>query len=127
MQRHTLRDSHDAASGRRSTLKSVIRLEITVASMIIGQFEARRSAELAIERIVQEYGVPRDDVVVQPAGPDNTAGTRPAGADVKAAPEPEGQENLNGPLQASVKLSDADSEPIVSAMKAAGATAVRNT
>ncbi|WP_314963092.1 hypothetical protein [Bradyrhizobium cosmicum] len=36
-------------------------------STIIGGFDTRRGAELAVEHVVQECGVPRSDVFVQPA------------------------------------------------------------
>jgi hypothetical protein len=54
-------------------------------STIIGEFDSRRDAELAVEHVVQDCGVPRSDVFVQPVGGANTAGTRPAGLDAKAA------------------------------------------
>ena len=49
-------------------------------STLIAEFDTRRAAELAVERVVQECGVPRSDVFVQPTGSDNTSGNRPAGA-----------------------------------------------
>ncbi|MBR0741005.1 hypothetical protein JQ581_29135 [Bradyrhizobium liaoningense] len=54
-------------------------------STIIGAFDTRRGAELAVEHAVQECGVARSDVFVQPAGGTNACG----GADGKAASAPE--------------------------------------
>jgi hypothetical protein len=60
-------------------------------STIIGEFATRREAELAVEFVVQECGVSRGDVFVQPVGAANSSGTRSAEADAKAAPAQEGQ------------------------------------
>jgi hypothetical protein len=98
---------------------------INVEVTIIGEFDTRRSAELAVEHVVQECGVPRSDVFVQPVGGANTAGTRAAGADAKAAPKPEGHQRLEGPLEVSVDFHGDDSEKISRALKSAGATVVR--
>lgn len=94
-------------------------------STIIGEFETRRSAELAVEHVVQECGVPRSDVFVQSAGGANTVGTRPAGADVKAAPAPEGHQKLGGPIEVSVDFHGDAPEKIADVLRDAGAKAVR--
>jgi hypothetical protein len=96
-------------------------------STLIGEFDTRREAELAVEHVVQECGVPRSDVLVQPAGGANTVGTRPAGADAKAAPTPEEGEKLAGPLEVSVAFHGDDRDRIAAALKGAGAKAVRTT
>lgn len=96
-------------------------------STIIGEFDTRRNAELAVEHVVQECGVPRENVLIRPIGPDNSAGTRAAGADAKAAPEPEGHQKLEGALEVSVNLPGGDAGPIADALKSAGARAVRKT
>lgn len=96
-----------------------------MATAIIGQFETRRGAELAVEHVVQEHGIPRTDVSVLPASAANTAGTRAAGPDAKTAPEPEGHERLQGLIEVSVKLSDGEPQPIVDALKSVGAKTVR--
>jgi hypothetical protein len=93
-------------------------------STIIGEFDTRRDAELAIH-VVQDCGVPRSDVFVQPVGGANTAGTRPAGADAKAAPTPEAHQKLEGSLEVSVDCHGDDPEQIATALKGAGAKAVR--
>ena len=48
---------------------------------ITGEFDIRREAELAVERLVQEYNIDRSAVEVVAAGDDNTAGVVPSGAD----------------------------------------------
>jgi hypothetical protein len=95
-----------------------------VEATIIGEFNTRRSAELAVEHVVQECGVSRNDVFVQPIGGTNTVGTRPAGADEKA-PKPAGHQKLEGPPEVSVDFHGDDPEKISKALKSAGATAVR--
>ena len=94
-------------------------------STIIGEFESRRGAELAVEHVVQECGVPRTDVFVQPAGSQNTAGTRSAGADAKTTPQPEGHQKLEGLIEVSVDYHGDDPEKIADVMRGAGAKAVR--
>jgi hypothetical protein len=96
-------------------------LEIT----IIGEFDSRRDAELAVEHVVQDCGVPRSDVFVQPVGGANTAGTRPAGADAKAVPTPEAHQKLEGSLEVSVDFHGDDPERIAAALKGAVAKAIR--
>lgn len=89
------------------------------------EFDTRRAAELAIERVVQEYGIARSDVFVQPAGSDNTAGSRPAGADAKSAPQPEQGGKLEGPIEVSVDFHGDDPRRIAEALKSAGGMSVR--
>lgn len=94
-------------------------------STIIGEFDTRRGAELAVEHVVQECGVPRSDVFVQPAGGANTVGTHAAGADVKAAPAPEGRQKLEGLIEVSVDFHGDAPEKIADALRGAGAKTVR--
>jgi hypothetical protein len=96
-----------------------------VEATIVGSFDTRRSADLAVEHVVQECGVPRTDVFVQPEGAANSAGTRPAGGDAKAAPAPERQQALEGAIEVSVDFHGDDPQRIVDALKSAGARAVR--
>ena len=94
-------------------------------STITGEFATRREAELAVERVVQEYGVPRSDVFIQPAGGANSAGTRAAGADAKVTPEPQGQQKLEGPIEVSVDFHGDDPKKIADALHSTGAKTVR--
>jgi hypothetical protein len=94
-------------------------------STIIGEFDSRRGAELAVEHVVQECGVQRSDVFVQSAGDANTAGTHPAGADVKAAPAPEGHQQLGGLIEVSVDFHGDAPEKIADILRDAGAKTVR--
>ena len=44
-------------------------------------FETRREAELAIEHLVQEHGLDREDIVVGPEGDENSVGVETSGSD----------------------------------------------
>jgi HSP20 family molecular chaperone IbpA len=44
-------------------------------------FETRREAELAVEHLVQEHGIDRDDVEVGAEGDQNSAGVEASGSD----------------------------------------------
>jgi hypothetical protein len=48
---------------------------------ITGSFDTRREAEMAVEHLVQDYGLDRSRVHVRPAGEDNTSGNVASGAD----------------------------------------------
>lgn len=65
-------------------------------------FKTRRAADLAVEHLVQEYGIPRADLFIQAAGGENTAGEEVGGAD-SASGEPgterRGDSALHGPVQ----------------------------
>lgn len=52
---------------------------------ITGLFDTRRDAEMAVERLVQEYGLDRSRVTANAAGAANSAGTVVSGADVDAS------------------------------------------
>jgi hypothetical protein len=90
---------------------------------LIAEFDTRRAAELAVEHVVQECGVPRGDVFVQPTGFENTAGKRPAGADATSSPEPGGK--LEGTIEVSVDFHGGDTKRVADALKSAGAKTVR--
>jgi hypothetical protein len=94
-------------------------------STLIAEFDSRRAAELAVEHVVQECGVPRSDVFVQPTGSDNTAGKRPAGADAKSSPEPEESGKLEGTIEVSVDFHGGDAKQVTDALKSAGAQSMR--
>ena len=48
---------------------------------ISARFPTRESADLTVEHLVQQHGIPRADIFLQPAAGSNTAGTRPSGGD----------------------------------------------
>ena len=80
-----------------------------MATTLTGEFETRRAAEMAVERLVQEHGLERTDIVVGAAGDHNTAGNVPSGADAEARGEPgdgEGAPALEGRIAVSVAIED---------------------
>ena len=83
-------------------------------------FDTRRSAETAVEHLVQEHGVDRSDVFIAAAGKSNTAGVRPAGADVA-----HGKPKLSGPIEVSVDCHGETSSIVKAALEKAGATHLR--
>jgi hypothetical protein len=72
-------------------------------------FDTRRDAEMAVERLVQEYGVERTDIFITTDGADNSAGAEEAGADTAAGrPSPEDRDDaeLGGRIAVSVDIED---------------------
>lgn len=61
-----------------------------MTQMITGLFDTRREAEMAVERLVQEYEMDRSRITAHAAGEDNTSGTVVSGADAAAGEAPEG-------------------------------------
>lgn len=94
---------------------------------IVGEFDTRRGAELAVEHLVQQCGVARSDVFVAPAGSANTTGSRPSGPDAKTSPAPAGHQPQNGAIEVSVDVHGDDPDRITTALKDSGATTVRIT
>ncbi len=91
---------------------------------IIGRFASRREADLAIEHLVQEHGIDRTDVFVQPASADNSAGVQPDGADIESGHPgiaKDGAPALEGAIEVSVDVNGGDGETVRSALVAAGA------
>jgi hypothetical protein len=80
-----------------------------MSTTVIGTFKTRRDAEMAVERMVQEYGLERTDIFIAATGADNTAGEEQAGADDEPdvpGSEEEGGPALNGQIEVSVDIED---------------------
>jgi hypothetical protein len=76
---------------------------------INGTFETRRDAEMAVERLVQEFGVERSDIFIVAEGKSNSAGTVRDGSDNESQePSPEAREDgaHEGAIAVSVDLND---------------------
>ena len=85
---------------------------------IKAQFETRRAADLAVEHLVQEYGIERTDVFVAAATDENTSGAAVGGADAaaeKGTPE-RGDAPLHGRVQVSADIEDAMAEKVLKAL-----------
>ncbi|CCD95219.1 conserved hypothetical protein [Bradyrhizobium sp. ORS 375] len=97
---------------------------------ITGRFATRREAELAVEHLVQDHGIARTDVVVQPAGQANSAGSKAAGADVESGHpgvNKQGAPELEGEIEVSVGGSAVTSADVEGILKEAGARKVSST
>ena len=77
-----------------------------MAKTIRGDFATRREAELAIEHLVQEYGIDRQAVQVTPAGAENSAGEKPSGADQDRRTGDPGASPSHGRIAVSVQVED---------------------
>jgi hypothetical protein len=80
-----------------------------MGTTITGDFETRRAAEMAVERLVQDYGIERTDVFISAAGSENTVGTEASGADIESGhpgTQPDATPALNGLITVSVDLED---------------------
>ena len=94
---------------------------------IVAQFESRRQAELAVERLVQEHGIPRTDVFVRARGEGNSSGVKAAGADIESGHpgiEKHGSPELAGMIEVSVDCHGAQSVKVCRALSAAGASSL---
>jgi hypothetical protein len=80
-------------------------------------FETRQAAELAVEHLVQQHGIARPDIFVQPVSDRNTAGTMPSGGD---ASHEEGS-RIDAPLQGEIEVSaDIQSSAIAAVQRVMG-------
>ena len=86
---------------------------------ITREFDVRREAELAVERMVQEYGVSRSAIEVTAAGEENTAGVAPSGADrARATGEPSASPT-HGRIRVSVTAEDAVADRVEAGLRQA--------
>lgn len=69
-----------------------------------GAFATRREAEMAVERLVQEYAIERTDIFIATEGDENTAGEYAAGSDVEAG-QPESSTRNDAPLHGQIIVS----------------------
>ncbi|VXC98528.1 hypothetical protein [Sphingomonas sp. AX6] len=90
-----------------------------MCTSITGLFETRRDAEMAVERLVQEFDVERSDIFIAAEGAQNSAGVEVDGSDSSTIPPGEEARNDGahaGGVQVSVDVNNpAAVEEIVSA------------
>jgi hypothetical protein len=101
----------------------IARQENDMERTIVAQFETRREAEVAVEHLVQEHGIPRTDVFVRARGEANSAAVKAAGADVEsghAGVEKRGSPELAGAIEVLVDCHGDVSDKVRSALHAAG-------
>lgn len=64
-------------------------------------FETREAADLAVEHLVQQHGIPRPDIFIQSTSSENTAGSTPSGGDASH----EGGARTDAPLKGQIEVS----------------------
>lgn len=64
-------------------------------------FKTREAADLAIEHLVQQHGISRPDIFVQPVASNNSAGSAPSGGDVLR----DGEGRTDAPLEGEIEVS----------------------
>lgn len=97
-----------------------------MATTIKAVFPSRREVELAVEHLVQEYGIERTDIFIEPAGSRNSAGDEPSGADAESghpghAATAQGAA-YEGELIVSVDMNEDETDLVAEAFRTAGAT-----
>lgn len=77
---------------------------------LTAKFDTRREAEMTVERLVQQFEIDREKVVIAADGDENTAGVTEDGSDNEAGePSPEARDDaeLNGKVVVTVEVADA--------------------
>ncbi|MEF0943919.1 hypothetical protein [Rhizobium sp. BR 362] len=67
-------------------------------------FKTREAADLAVEHLVQQYGISRPDIFVQSATDRNTAGSRPSGGDASHEEGARRDAALEGEIEVSADI-----------------------
>ena len=73
------------------------------------KFDTRREAEMTVERLVQEQGIDRKNILIATDGHDNSVGSEQAGADTAGEdPTPQSRDDaaLAGKIVVSVDIAD---------------------
>jgi hypothetical protein len=81
-----------------------------MATKLTGLFGTRRMAELAVERLVQEYKVKREDILIGAAVKENTAGVNDAKDQEAGFTDQKDMDEaaLNGEISVSVAIAQED-------------------
>lgn len=98
----------------------------TTVKTIYALFDTREGADLAVEHLVQQHGVDRSDIFIEPKGAENTAGVQPSGSDREDGTGEGARDDgaLDGALQVSVDLALADLDMAAATLREAGARQV---
>jgi hypothetical protein len=84
-------------------------------------FKTREAAEIAVERLVQQYGVPRPDVFIQPVSDRNTAGSAPSGGDAAHDDGARRDAPLRGEIEVSADIAEEQIAAVRRSFEEAGA------
>ena len=79
-------------------------------------FTNRRDAEMAVEQIIQEYGLDPNAVEILPESSENSVGTKRSGSDIDHASDPANVPMLAGRLIVSVTIGLASADKIQAAL-----------
>ncbi|CUX70735.1 MULTISPECIES: hypothetical protein [Agrobacterium] len=71
---------------------------------IRASFSTREAADLTVEHLVQQQGVPRPDIFVQSATGENTSGSHASGRDASRADGTRHDGALDGDIEVSVDI-----------------------
>lgn len=89
--------------------------------IVTGLFDTRREAEMAVEKLVQEYHLDRSRIRAHAAGADNTSGTVVSGADADDAAAGEAPDGVRGDrIAVSVEIEATDVDHLRAAFQACG-------
>lgn len=98
-----------------------------MAATIKALFPSRREVELAVEHLVQEYGIERSDIFIEPTGPENSSGV-PAtvvGSRSSVTSVDADSSAYGGQLEVSVDMNEDETDAVAAAFREAGAIEVR--
>ncbi|KAA3515872.1 MULTISPECIES: hypothetical protein [Agrobacterium] len=87
-------------------------------------FDTRAAADLAVEHLVQQHGVPRPDIFIQSATSENTVGVTPSGGDVSANDNAREDAPLGGEIEVSADISASEVSAAQRSLGEAGAIRV---
>ncbi|MFT2214613.1 hypothetical protein [Rhizobium giardinii] len=84
-------------------------------------FRTREAAELAVEHLVQQQGVPRPDIFIQSTTDQNTTGTQPSGGDASREEGARSDAPLAGEIEVSVDTAAGQADAVQRSLSVAGA------
>lgn len=91
---------------------------------VLAYFETREAADIAVEHLVQQYGLERPDIFVQAEGGDNTSGTSSSGGDSFHDGSDRQDGSLTGEILVSVDIDGNKLQAVQRVMGDAGALRV---
>jgi len=104
---------------------SIDQQENKMADGLKALFQSRAAVDLAMERLVQEYGYDRSEIFVEPVGDANTAGTEVSGGDAPDSVSAQRQDGaLRGELRLIVPTTPQTHAQVLEALREVGARAI---
>lgn len=87
-------------------------------------FNTREAADLAVEHMVQQYGIARPDIFIQAVSDENSAGSRPSGSDRSHEDGPRRDGALEGEIEVSADIASHQLAAVQRSLGDAGAIRV---